>query len=226
MEMFFYLYCTLTSLFMIIGSNPFHDYGFIFEFKVYFFMLSMFVSPIQYWIVWNHPEKVMSVAAKFGLHGVLFTHYIVGMFKLWELLAYLYLVDGGRILQLFDGTFELRPFDSLVFACLVAGQLLNLSVYNVLGVNGVNYGAQMGRPIPWIEGFPYNTGCSHPQYVGCVLAWLALFTLMTPNEQFGKLVVGGWVTMVSYWYSGELEVEDKTARPSVEEFQKSKSKSN
>eukprot|EP00040_Diaphanoeca_grandis_P001526 m.18755 g.18755 ORF g.18755 m.18755 type:complete len:233 (+) comp12189_c1_seq1:173-871(+) len=207
MEMFFYIYISVFTLFVVVGLSSDRDYGFISNNRFWMFLVFMFASPIQYWIVWNYPHKVMKVAGKIKLHGVEFTHHLVGFITFCKMASYVYAVDGGRLMQIYDGTFETRPFDLLVFASLIAGQALNLSVYNVLGVNGVNYGRQMDRPIPWIEGFPFNTGTRHPQYIGCVVAWLSLFTLITPTEHYGQLVVSCWATCVSYYFSGELEVE-------------------
>jgi hypothetical protein len=127
---------------------------------------------------------------------------------------YAYALDGGRFWDLLVyNRYEHRIFDELALLGVVAGQCLVWAVYYRIGVDGVNYGAQMERPIPWVFGFPFNTGTRHPQYVGCVLAWVSLFTLMTPTNDLGKLVVAAWAVCTSYWLSGEVEVEEPPPSP-------------
>eukprot|EP00929_Paragymnodinium_shiwhaense_P115907 TRINITY_DN85079_c0_g1_i1.p1 TRINITY_DN85079_c0_g1~~TRINITY_DN85079_c0_g1_i1.p1 ORF type:complete len:219 (-),score=22.60 TRINITY_DN85079_c0_g1_i1:258-914(-) len=65
---------------------------------------------------------------------------------------------------------------------LAAGQSLNLGIYNAIGKDGVYYGFKMGRPVPWATGFPFNLGLRHPQYVGSMLSWTGLFTLLAATS--------------------------------------------
>eukprot|EP00927_Polykrikos_kofoidii_P077488 TRINITY_DN74424_c0_g1_i1.p1 TRINITY_DN74424_c0_g1~~TRINITY_DN74424_c0_g1_i1.p1 ORF type:complete len:251 (-),score=40.68 TRINITY_DN74424_c0_g1_i1:102-779(-) len=66
---------------------------------------------------------------------------------------------------------------------LVPGQILNIGIYRAIGNNGVYYGCKLGKPVPWASGFPFNIGLRHPQYVGAVLSWAGMFTLLaaTPS---------------------------------------------
>merc|ERR1711879_139067 len=66
---------------------------------------------------------------------------------------------------------------------LIPGQILNIGIYNAIGADGVYYGCKLGRPVPWATGFPFNLGIRHPQYVGSVLSWAGLLTLLaaTPS---------------------------------------------
>jgi hypothetical protein len=59
-------------------------------------------------------------------------------------------------------------------ALLVAGQLLNLSVFYRLGKVGVFYGNKLGYELPWCRAFPFSV-LTHPQYVGTVLSIWGLF---------------------------------------------------
>jgi methylene-fatty-acyl-phospholipid synthase len=60
---------------------------------------------------------------------------------------------------------------------ILAGQLLNLSVFRVLGRVGVFYGNRLGQPVPWRRTFPF-TWFEHPQYLGTVLTIWGFFVLM------------------------------------------------
>lgn len=60
---------------------------------------------------------------------------------------------------------------------LVAGQVLNLTVFARLGVTGVFYGNRLGHDLAWIDGFPF-TWTPHPQYVGTVLSIWGFFIVM------------------------------------------------
>lgn len=35
----------------------------------------------------------------------------------------------------------------------------------------------MGKPVAWVEGFPFNLGLRHPQYVGNQLTWWAFYAV-------------------------------------------------
>eukprot|EP00035_Acanthoeca_spectabilis_P021501 m.438592 g.438592 ORF g.438592 m.438592 type:complete len:240 (-) comp18261_c0_seq1:1690-2409(-) len=213
MEAFFALYIFAFSFIMMVGANPQYDYSFLQDYKVYLFCISMYLSPIQYWIVWNYPKHVMKWASKIGLNGVELCHYVVLIVKNLEYAAYLHFVDGGRLYDIYYKGYEHRKFDELVVFAIIAGQALVRAVYYRIGVDGVNYGAQMERPIPWVHGFPFNTGTRHPQYIGCVLAWISLFTITTRTEDLGKLVVASWAVLTSYWLSSEVEVEEPPSSP-------------
>eukprot|EP00038_Savillea_parva_P029301 m.70212 g.70212 ORF g.70212 m.70212 type:complete len:241 (+) comp8630_c0_seq2:298-1020(+) len=214
MEAFFAMYIFIFSLVMMVGASPAYNYDFFWDYKVYLFCVTMYLSPIQYWIVWNYPKRVMRWAEKVGMNGVQLCHYVVLFVKHLEFAAYLLFVNGGRLYDMcVSRTYEHRPFDEVVLVALVAGQSLVWAVYYRIGVDGVNYGAQMERPIPWVFGFPFNTGTRHPQYIGCVLAWISLFTLVTRTEDLGKLVVASWAVLTSYWLSSEVEVEEPPESP-------------
>eukprot|EP00037_Helgoeca_nana_P008701 m.77229 g.77229 ORF g.77229 m.77229 type:complete len:242 (+) comp19097_c0_seq1:3152-3877(+) len=215
MEAFFAVYVFIFSLIAMLGANPTYNYDFFFDYKLYLFCLTMYLSPIQYWIVWNYPKKVMAWGDKLGLNGVELCHYVVLFVKQAEFFSYVFFIDGGRVSDFFYTGYEARRFDLVVLISLVTGQCLVWAVYYRIGVDGVNYGAQMERPIPWVFGFPFNTGTRHPQYIGCVLAWISLFTLVTRTEDTGKLVVACWAVCTSYWLSGEVEVEEPPESPDM-----------
>lgn len=69
-----------------------------------------------------------------------------------EYAAYLHFVDGGRLYDVYYKGYEHRKFDELVVFAIIAGQALVRAVYYRIGVDGVNYGAQMVR-------LPFALGC-------------------------------------------------------------------
>jgi phosphatidyl-N-methylethanolamine N-methyltransferase len=62
----------------------------------------------------------------------------------------------------------------LAAVTIVAGQILNWSVFYRLGVIGVFYGDRLGHRVAWCRGFPFSL-CPHPQYVGVVLTIWGFF---------------------------------------------------
>ena len=68
------------------------------------------------------------------------------------------------------------------FLLISIGQTLNFSVYNKIGLDGVYYGFKLGRKVDWVEGFPFNVGTRHPQYVGAILSWWGLFNMFISSS--------------------------------------------
>ena len=69
-------------------------------------------------------------------------------------------------------------------ALVVAGQVLNLSVFFQLGQVGVFYGARFGYDVPWCRAFPFSI-LRHPQYVGTVLSiWGFFLAMRFPHEDW------------------------------------------
>ncbi len=53
-------------------------------------------------------------------------------------------------------------------ALVAFGQSLNAGIFTAIGHEGVYYGFKLGKKVPWVNGWPFDT-VSHPQYVGSVL---------------------------------------------------------
>ena len=62
---------------------------------------------------------------------------------------------------------------------LAVGQLLNMSVFWVLGENGTFYGARWGHKIPWVNGWPFVWWMQDPQYVGVGMSLVGVTLLAT-----------------------------------------------
>jgi phosphatidyl-N-methylethanolamine N-methyltransferase len=72
-------------------------------------------------------------------------------------------------------------------AAVVAGQILNWSVFYRLRIVGVFYGDRLGHQVPWCHGFPFSLG-PHPQYVGVVLTiWGFFFGMRFPHDDWFAL---------------------------------------
>lgn len=80
----------------------------------------------------------------------------------------------------------------LAFLLLVGyGQSLNVGIFQAIGHDGVYYGFKLGKKIPWVTGWPFDT-VSHPQYVGSVLSiWgiLALVWGQAPGAALAAVAV-------------------------------------
>lgn len=78
---------------------------------------------------------------------------------------------------------SLQPASAAAFnlafgaALIVAGQILNLSVFYRLGKVGVFYGNKLGYKVPWSRKFPFSC-LEHPQYLGALLSIWGFFLLM------------------------------------------------
>jgi methylene-fatty-acyl-phospholipid synthase len=69
-------------------------------------------------------------------------------------------------------------------ALIVAGQVLNASVFWRLGKTGVFYGNKLGHTVQWVEGFPFSV-IPHPQYVGTAMSIWGFFVVMRfPNPDW------------------------------------------
>jgi methylene-fatty-acyl-phospholipid synthase len=66
---------------------------------------------------------------------------------------------------------------ALGVAAIAAGQALNAIVFYRLGREGVFYGGEFGRAVPWFTSFPFSL-FRHPQYVGTVLSIWGAFLLV------------------------------------------------
>ena len=75
---------------------------------------------------------------------------------------------------------EITPFQWVTGLQLILfGQLLNFSIYDAIGKNGVYYGNKFGISIPWCTSFPFNVFTAHPQYCGAVMTVLGAIVLFT-----------------------------------------------
>ena len=123
--------------------------------------------------VWRHPETFSDLCRRPALRflgtpvdGVqrffyLFKSIQVGVFLAW----------CGWFA---DGT--IGPAGPMVMGLvlILAGQVLNVSVFYRLGKVGVYYGVRFGHEVPWCRAFPFSL-LKHSQYVGAVLSIWGFF---------------------------------------------------
>ncbi|XP_078439098.1 phospholipid N-methyltransferase [Wolffia australiana] len=67
------------------------------------------------------------------------------------------------------------------YCCLLflAGQFLNLKVFQLLGESGTYYGVRFGKNVPWVTEFPFGY-IKDPQYVGSILSLVACLCWVPP----------------------------------------------
>ena len=84
--------------------------------------------------------------------------------------------------------------------------MLNFSIYDAIGKNGVYYGNKFGKNIPWCTGFPFNVFTAHPQYCGAVMTVLGAIVLFTTeaHAKAGIFAVGIIQTLL-YVYMAFVE---------------------
>lgn len=96
-------------------------------------------------------------------------------------LAHSFAADAGRV--------------ATAAALIVAGQTLNAGIYAAIGKNGVYYGFKLGAQVPWCDGFPFNLGYRHPQYVGGTLSQYAVFAVLSSRET----MAAGLLPLLVWW---------------------------
>eukprot|EP00933_Yihiella_yeosuensis_P049990 TRINITY_DN47754_c0_g1_i1.p1 TRINITY_DN47754_c0_g1~~TRINITY_DN47754_c0_g1_i1.p1 ORF type:complete len:221 (+),score=36.45 TRINITY_DN47754_c0_g1_i1:199-861(+) len=174
---------------------------------------AMAASHMFYAYVWDHPEDFTRRASKvplkiLGNHAVEVMEKIVLGLKALQFGAVLAWCEWGLLPVCGAGAREGGGFAVVeavrsasparwmlgVGFFLIPGQMLNLGIYKAIGVDGVYYGCKLGRPVPWASGFPFNLGLRHPQYVGAMLSWAGLFSLLaaTPSTAapLGAVLLG------------------------------------
>lgn len=139
------------------------------------------VEKVTYYWVWHHPAAfrawfVRQPALRGCSDPVAAFERLFRLFKAVQLAVY-----GGWIIgfSVRDGWFpNTDPFWIVVALALIAcGQTLNLAVFARLGRDGTFYGVRFGRPVEWVEGFPFSV-VPHPQYTGTLLSIWGLFLFL------------------------------------------------
>lgn len=96
-----------------------------------------------------------------------------------------YVHGNGWPLLLHGGAISLGVGGALI----IAGQILNFSVFYRLGKVGVFYGNKFGYQIPWCQAFPFSL-LKHPQYVGTLLSiWGFFLAMRFPHDDWYMLPI-------------------------------------
>ena len=174
-------------------------------------LCSITLSSLFYTLIWYRPHYWMEFCKSLGATNPVSMManlaYVLKLFQFGMITTLLFYFDDTRCDKVWS---RLQTPLYLVpgAACIAFGQLLNMRVYQLLGENGVYYGSKLGRPIPWITAWPYNS-IDDPQYTGALLSLLGAKLLGLASTY----VCGGWV--LNYFYLIWLEhqyVEPKTER--------------
>lgn len=86
------------------------------------------------------------------------------------------------------------------------GQVLNGATFRAIGAQGVYYGGQLGYPVPWCSGFPYNIGVGDPQYWGVVLCVWGFYLAVAPTD--ANLLGRHFVVplLETFWYLASMKL--------------------
>jgi phosphatidyl-N-methylethanolamine N-methyltransferase len=145
---------------------------------LFFAILLLALSPALYTWVWRDPSGFCTTLAG-PRDPCRVMSAIANVIRTAQFCALVSLVNWSSLSQN-------SPWVWCVAACLVAcGQLLNLSVYALLGHDGVYYGFIFGKKLPRITTWPYSW-FSHPQYIGCVATLLGLAPLLPIEVECGR----------------------------------------
>ncbi|MBI3795978.1 MAG: hypothetical protein HY268_03290 [Deltaproteobacteria bacterium] len=153
--------------------------------------------------VWRSPESFRAVCARprvacFGEPVTVLQRLFYGLkgIQLGVFFAWCYFYGGGSPAPFNGSSVALAVGGALI----VAGQILNLSVFHRLGAVGVFYGNKFGYQIPWYREFPFSL-LHHPQYVGTMLSIWGFFLVMRfphddwyvlPTLETGYYVLGAY----------------------------------
>jgi len=157
----------------------------IFMKYVLYFILS--IEHFGYSYIWFYPKHVMSLLnttdPKNAVDKVGKFCIIQKLLQFSSLLIYGYYIRKKiTIKKNFD--YKLLLIGAII---IYIGQILNISVYNAIGKNGVYYGNRFGLNIPWETKFPYNIPfIKHPQYIGAFLSIIGGSILINTIFNFGS----------------------------------------
>ena len=160
-------------------------------------------SHLLYASVWFSPAAFVRLCARpplrfVGPHAVAVFSALVAAAKLLQQAGWFALVaraHGGAAAALEAAAGAGAATWALAAALAACGQALNVAIYAAIGKDGVYYGFKLGRPVPWCDGFPFNLGFRHPQYVGGLLTQLGLLALASDERSLHA----GLAPLAAWW---------------------------
>lgn len=135
---------------------------------------------IAYFGIWYKPAAFSRFCRRSALKS------LAGPVQALELLFYSFKVIQAAVFFgwcYYFGNGQLMPLPLNRFAIgagillIALGQVLNWSVFSLLGKNGVFYGNRFGYQVQWREEFPFSL-FQHPQYAGALLSIWGFFLIM------------------------------------------------
>jgi methylene-fatty-acyl-phospholipid synthase len=116
-------------------------------------------------------------------------------------------IHGRPVLPSADGRVAVLVVGGIL---IVAGQLLNVSVFYRLGSVGVFYGNILGHEVSWCRELPFSV-LAHPQYVGTVLSiWGFFLALRFPGDDWFVLPA-----LETVYYVVGARLEDRGVRSAL-----------
>jgi len=158
---------TATLTLMLFASMAIVPAAWSWQTLLVLFVMS-FTHFMLYPYIWYYPKHYMKFVA--GDRGVEFYRDFVFVQKCSiALLGAYFWFDLDRTL---NDTLTLAnwPLVSIAVGLALLGAHLNHAVYKQIGANGVYYGFKLGKHVPWVTDYPFDT-YRHPQYTG---AWSAV----------------------------------------------------
>lgn len=138
-----------------------------------------------YGMVWKRPNLIKKMASSLS-YSSREPEMILGMVKFFKLIQAI--AFAWWYLEAFGPSLVIPEMDPATFTAssllLMAGQVLNLSVWAKIGIDGVCYGCKFEREVEWCRSFPYSL-MSHPQYTGCIMTVWGLFLPFRSTEGAG-----------------------------------------
>ena len=133
---------------------------------------------ICYIYVWRNPDSFRAfcnrtTVARFGEPVEVLQKLFYGFKGIQLAVFFGWCCFYGPLSPLSGGIFSLVAGGSLI----IAGQILNLSVFYRLGKVGVFYGNKFGYETTWSREFPFSF-LEHPQYVGALVSIWGFFLAM------------------------------------------------
>ena len=177
------------------------------------------VPHVFYFLVWTNSKKFYWFASKFlSFLGEPYQAFakLAHMIKLFQTCAIVlwYATPEWLFAQtpqtIVDAALVIAQRLSVTQALLgvelfLLGQLFNGAVYKAIGEAGVYYGCRLGKDIPWVYGFPYNT-VPHAQYLGATISiWGGCVLFATEHHVSQGLYGIGAIMAVFYTFSSLVE---------------------
>lgn len=158
-------------------------------------------SHILYACVWFMPKRFSAACAfpplsLLGKHPVSVFALLVAIAKILQqigLLGFVAATAGSPLDYVLQASWSAW---AVALVLLAIGQTLNTAIYAAIGKDGVYYGFKLGAPVPWCEGFPFNLGFRHPQYVGGFCSQLGIISLVSSSS----LLDAGLLPLVAWWF--------------------------
>mmetsp|Transcript_17210 Transcript_17210/g.23649 ORF Transcript_17210/g.23649 Transcript_17210/m.23649 type:complete len:192 (-) Transcript_17210:377-952(-) len=146
----------------------------------FFMMVAVFAVPhVLYAYIWLGTNSYVKQCKDRNLDPAEVVANLGVWIKVWQYLSCVaWYIQNGPAFSIWNVTL---PRLLAAIALIGAGQVFNFAVYKTLGKDGVYYGSKLGRPGPWVKGFPFVI--RDPQYSGCVMTiWGGFFLFQTATH--------------------------------------------